>query len=452
MILTLRRFYVVTALKMDNTITAIDHYAPQLIEMATTNATQDDMLIWLYQKGVQVSLRTLQRRLADWDVKRGGFSHVKDDAAIDQLIKEVNHLFHSQPTYSDAQIACRIADDHGLHSTSHQIKQIRLQHGWLRRNNDLEDAQAQQVETADYIQNLLHNGQTRQYGRRYLITHLARKHGHRAQGRHVREALRTLDIYGTTLRTPGMTRKRQENYIVPGPDWLWCLDGHDKLARYGIEIYGSVDAYSRKIIWFYVGVSNRTQVSVLHQYLHTIKTLGYCPNYLRTDRGRETPMMADAHYYLYHTACFHDDTISDEAFDNICFADCYLFGKSTNNVKIEGLWGQLIVGQTEQWMLYFPRKLEAEGWWRDDLVCDTVILVYIFIPIIRGEIFNWVADKNTAPIRPQRHRSQHVSGIPNDLYRGSDDAPRQGFSFDLNLHAQLETNVAGFGRLHHTAL
>ena len=99
-----------------------------------------------------------------------------------------------------------------------------------------------------------------------------------------------------TLRAPGMRRKRQENYIVPGPDWLWCLDGHDKLARYGIEIYGSVDAYSRKIIWFYVGVSNRTQVSVLHQYLHTIKTLGYCPNYLRTDRGRETLMMADAYY------------------------------------------------------------------------------------------------------------------------------------------------------------
>ena len=145
-----------------------------------------------------------------------------------------------------------------------------------------------------------------------------------------------------------MRRKRQENYIVPGPDWLWCLDGHDKLARYGIKIYSSVDAYLRKIIWFYIGVSNRTQVSVLYQYLHTIKTLGYYPNYLRTDRGRETPMMADAYYYLYHTACLHDDTISDEAFNNICFADYYLFRKSTGNIKIEGLWNQLIADQTEQ--------------------------------------------------------------------------------------------------------
>jgi hypothetical protein len=49
-----------------NTTTTIDYYAPQLIQMATMNATQDDMLSWLYQNGVQVSLRTLQRRLADW--------------------------------------------------------------------------------------------------------------------------------------------------------------------------------------------------------------------------------------------------------------------------------------------------------------------------------------------------------------------------------------------------
>ena len=146
-----------------------------------------------------------------------------------------------------------------------------------------------------------------------------------------------LDNYGVVSRMPGMKKKRRENYIVPGPDWLWCLDGHDKLARYGIEIYGCVDAYSRKIVWFFVGCSNRTQVSVLRQYLYTVKKLRYCPNFLRTDKGRETPMMADAHYYFYHTACFYDSTISDDVFDQICFADYYIYGTSTRNVKIKSL-------------------------------------------------------------------------------------------------------------------
>jgi hypothetical protein len=42
-----------------------------------------------------------------------------------------------------------------------------------------------------------------------------------------------LDNYGVISRLASMKKKRRENYTVPGPDWLWCLDRHDKHARYG---------------------------------------------------------------------------------------------------------------------------------------------------------------------------------------------------------------------------
>jgi hypothetical protein len=45
-----------------------------------------------------------------------------------------------------------------------------------------------------------------------------------------------------------MKKKRRDNYVIPGPDWLWCLNGYNKLSRFGIKIYGCVDAYARKII------------------------------------------------------------------------------------------------------------------------------------------------------------------------------------------------------------
>jgi hypothetical protein len=48
-------------------------------------------------------------------------------------------------------------------------------------------------------------------------------------------------------------------------------------------------------------------------------------------------MMADAHYYFYYTACFYDTIISNDVFNQICFADYYIYGISTRNVKIEGL-------------------------------------------------------------------------------------------------------------------
>jgi hypothetical protein len=45
---------------------------------------------------------------------------------------------------------------------------------------------------------------------------------------------------------------------VPGPDYIWLIDGHDKLSLFGIDIYVCIDAYSRAIIWVYIGISNRT--------------------------------------------------------------------------------------------------------------------------------------------------------------------------------------------------
>jgi hypothetical protein len=43
-----------------------------------------------------------------------------------------------------------------------------------------------------------------------------------------------------------MKKKRRDNYVVSGSDWLLCLD--DKLARFSIEIYTCIDVYKRKIV------------------------------------------------------------------------------------------------------------------------------------------------------------------------------------------------------------
>jgi hypothetical protein len=48
-----------------------------------------------------------------------------------------------------------------------------------------------------------------------------------------------------------------------------------KLTPYGIEIYAAIDAYSRYVVWIYVGVSGMIAVSVVRQYLNTVKNIGY---------------------------------------------------------------------------------------------------------------------------------------------------------------------------------
>jgi hypothetical protein len=63
------------------------------------------------------------------------------------------------------------------------------------------------------------------------------------------------------------------------------------------------------------------------------------------------------------------------------------------------------------------------------------------MPILQDVISDWVEDHNTAPIRPQRLRRLPVPGIPNDLYRGSPNAPKQGFDFDGELEKSYELQI-----------
>jgi hypothetical protein len=138
--------------------------------------------------------------------------------------------------------------------------------------------------------------------------------------------------------------------IIPGPDYLWSIDGHDKFRNYGIEIYAGIDAYSRRIIWFYCGNSNRTQASVARQYLEAVAKLGIRPKFIRSDKGSETPLIADAQY-SFHKKLRRAQGLPEAALDNLPLRECYWFGSSTSNVKIEGFWRQLIAGQTLPWMV-----------------------------------------------------------------------------------------------------
>ena len=126
-------------------------------------------------------------------------------------------------TYSDLEIARRITEDYNIeHLTLHcpfrQANSSRT--SWLRRHNDPAATEMQKASTTDAIEQLLAEGRIRQYGHRQLITHLARKHGHRSRRNDVLTALQILDDYGVASRTPGMKEKKgRDNYVVPRTWW-----------------------------------------------------------------------------------------------------------------------------------------------------------------------------------------------------------------------------------------
>lgn len=127
-----------------------------------------------------------------------------------------------------------------------------------------------------------------------------------------------------------MQRKRGV-YNAHGPNYVWSVDGHDKLSHWGFQIYGAIDGYSRFITWIYVGISNRAGFSVLRQFLDTLQTSPQ-PLHIRSDKGSETTYLAAAHYALYRT---------QEGKENSKIGECYWYGTSTLNQRIEAWWSQL---------------------------------------------------------------------------------------------------------------
>jgi hypothetical protein len=139
-------------------------------------------------------------------------------------------------------------------------------------------------------------------------------------------------------------RRRRRNFISPGPDYVWSIDGYLKLQEYGIEIYAAIDTYSRKIMWTYVGNTARTAVSVAFQYLQVVKKNRIIPQVIRTDRGGETVLLAGMQYLFSRTIRGED----------LLLKECYAYGTSTANERIEAWWNQLCKGQTMNWRVNLP--------------------------------------------------------------------------------------------------
>jgi hypothetical protein len=411
----------------------------EIQEMLQHGFTNESIVDALARRGLQTSTASLKRRLRFWGIRRqNGVAGVRTGGITDDLAEAVNYLFH-HTTLNDDQLAARIISDYHLQTTGRQVKTIRLLFGWLRRSRGAV-SDAQTASTYQQVAHLL-DGPGRTFGREWFMAYL-RDHGYKARRLDVSNAQKILDPEDVAQRQPGFRKPRLENYVTSGPNFLWCLDGHDKLAQYGIQIYAAVDAYSRKIIWFYCGNSNRTAISVIRQYLNTVKAIGLCPRFIRTDHGTETFLLCDIHFSLFIEAELRKG-LSDEYYQSLRISDCYIYGPSTRNVRAEGLWRLQGFTTTVTWLEYFRSlQLATPPLYRQDQLADQVVFRYLFMPILRDELVSFVGTWNAHKIHAQPNRSHHVPGVPDELYR---TGQQEGFVPDVEVLSALESQLPDYG-------
>ena len=243
-------------------------------------------------------------------------------------------------------------------------------------------------------------------------------------------------------------RRRKANehrgvIVVPGPNFCWSIDAYCKLEHWGIQVYGAVDVYSRRIVWIYVGITGRSAVSVLAQYMLAVKTYGIVPSKLSSDRGGETPLGANLHLRLNRMLRQREDGLP------LTFEDAFQYGTSKQNVRIETYWNQMSRTAVSRWREYFI-ELKEERLYDKTLIWDRIAFLAIYVKIIRHEIYEVaVGVWNFHKIRTHNRRPGHISGIPDVLYRWPQltGGVPQGERLNLETLAVIEQELAGFGKL-----
>lgn len=58
--------------------------------------------------------------------------------------------------------------------------------------------------------------------------------------------------------------------LFQGSNWVWSLDGWDKLKEFDIYVYGAIDTFSRRLLWLHAFTTNRDPYIVAKYYFQFV--------------------------------------------------------------------------------------------------------------------------------------------------------------------------------------
>ena len=186
----------------------------------------------------------------------------------------------------------------------------------------------------------------------------------------------------------GMERRKRHRllrrkYSCPGPNFVWHIDGYDKLKPFGFSIHGAVDGFSRRILWLEVATSNNDPRVIARYFLQTINSLGgVVPTLIRSDHGTENVIVRQLQIFF---RLGHGDAHAD--------GKSFIVGKSTSNQRIESLWSMLRRQCIDFWINLF-KDMRDTGLYNDGNIFHRQCLLYCFMPVIKCELRKFVLEWN----------------------------------------------------------
>lgn len=294
-----------------------------------------------------------------------------------------------------SEIALFLVSVHGIRISLRHLKRILRQLGCTRRRHpsDLNEV-VQAVE-----EELRGSGSL--LGYRAMHQRLINQYGLVTTREVVRHVLRIFDPEGVEYRSRHRLRRRL--YRCKGPNYLWHIDGYDKLKPCGFCIHGAIDGFSRRIVWLEVASSNNDPRIIAQYFLDYVRQLGGTARIVRGDRGTENGNLAAIQRFFRRS--MNDDFSGDKSF---------MFGKSTSNQRIEAWWGRLRQGCADWWIEFF-KDLRDSGLYCDDNIIHCECLKFCFMDVIQSELHRAAKEWNIHRIRPSSN-VESPAGKPDVMY------------------------------------
>lgn len=220
-------------------------------------------------------------------------------------------LSHSEILYS-------LAKNHNIVISSRTLKR-KLADLKLFRKKHFSDI----LDVACAVEELLEE-HSKLHGYRLLHLELQRK-GFVVARQTVRDLLAILDPEGVDLRKRKRLRRRV--YANAGANFLWHIDGNDKLNPYGIAVHACIDGFSRYIVWLEAWSTNKDAKLVANYYWSAVSQRQGCPSRVRADKGTENVVIEDMQKFLRRN---HDDEFSGNK--------SFIYGTSQHNQRVEAWW------------------------------------------------------------------------------------------------------------------
>jgi hypothetical protein len=186
----------------------------------------------------------------------------------------------------------------------------------------------------------------------------------------VRELLHIVDPEGIELRRRRRLRRRV--YRNSGPNYLWHIDGYDKLKPYGICVNGAIDGFSRYIVWLEAHTTNSDPKIVAGYFMEAVKNRHGCPARLRTDQGTENGHIQQMQLFMRR--------LGQDQYANSCF----LVGSSNHNQRIEQWWGFMRKDNVQYWMNMFEMMKDSNDFTGSFL--DKSLIQFCFMELIQVNI------------------------------------------------------------------